>query len=208
MTTAYWPNQYYFYQVLNSAQILIEQHEHYQKQSYRNRCRILSANGVLDLSVPVKKRGLKEYTRDVEINYQENWQNSHWRAITSAYRNSPFFEYFEPELSDFYTRQYPTLIGYNLAQLNFLLKILKQKKTVTFTTGYQKHPINLIDTRELIHPKRQIPIEDKLNDLLLRPYYQTFGTKFPFIPNLSILDLIFNTGMETVNYLKPLPANA
>src|SRR5687767_12751081 len=102
LSTAYWPNLEYFYRLLNSGATVIEQFENYQKQSYRNRMWILSANGVLELSVPIEHRATKELTKDIHISYREKWQHRHWRAITSAYRNSPYFEFFEDRIRTCY----------------------------------------------------------------------------------------------------------
>ncbi len=201
LSTAYWPNQHYFYYVLHSESVEIEQFEHYGKQSYRNRTTILAANGALDLSIPVRHRETKELTKDIEISYQELWQLKHWRAITSAYRNAPYFEYFESEIGDFYKhKKYNLLLDYNLAQLQCLLKILKQKKTIQLTSEYLK--INgETDLREKIHPKKKFN-KDSTVDFLNIPYYQTFSEKHFFHPNLSTLDLIFNKGLFALEYLK------
>src|SRR3954467_9744925 len=117
LSTAYWPNTHYFFYVLNSPGFFIEQHENYQKQSFRNRTQILSANGPLDLSIPIKKKAPREYVKDVEINYKESWQSNHWRAITSAYKNSPYFDYFEEEIKYFYETPFELLLEYNNQQL-------------------------------------------------------------------------------------------
>lgn len=198
---AYWPNLHYFYYVLHSEIVLIEQHEHYQKQSYRNRTRILSANGALDLSIPVLKKAPKELSRDVEISYQEAWQMKHWRAIVSAYSNSPYFEHFESEIFPFYSQRYASLLELNLTQLETLLKLLKVKKDIQLTEGYHKIVGNVTDLRELIHPKKQPDHSDPAYSKLSQPYYQTFESKFEFVPNLSILDLLFNEGLQTLDYL-------
>ena len=92
LSTAYWPNLHYFFYLLNSDEAVIEQHDHYQKQSYRNRTRILSANGPLDLQIPVKKSAQKEEVTGIEISHTESWRQIHWVAICSAYGKSPFFE--------------------------------------------------------------------------------------------------------------------
>lgn len=202
LSTAYWPNLHYFYYVLNSEKLLIENYENYQKQSFRNRTQILAANGRLDLSIPVKKINAKELIKDVEIAYTENWQTNHWRAITSAYKNSPYFEFFEEEINYFYTKEFKYLMELNNEQLKLILKLLKIKKEISFTSQFNKEPAALFDHRNLIHPKKNFT-EDKTVALkLTTPYYQTFESKFPFHPNLSILDLLFNKGLETVKYLK------
>lgn len=199
LSTTYWPNLHYFYHVLNSSRTVIEQHEHYQKQSFRNRTKILSANGVLELSIPVKKKADKEIISGVEICYRERWQPKHWRAITSAYNNSPYFEYFEEDLKKFYNREYPLLLEYNLEQLNTILKLLKIKKEVLLSNSFEKQPLVVTDLRESIHPKQNMPQEIEL--FLNQPYYQTFEEKFGFTPNLSILDLLLNKGLESKEYL-------
>lgn len=200
MSTAYWPNLHYFFYVLNAETIHIEQFEHYPKQSFRNRTRILTANGVLDLSIPVKKISLKEYTKDVQISYAENWQIKHWRAITSAYKNSPYFEYFEDDLFYFYKQPFETLIDYNLQQLNVILKLLQLKKNIILSKAYEKQPFQLHDVRELIHPKLDFKTDPLASTLLAKKYYQTFETKFDFRPNLSIIDLLFNCGLKARAY--------
>jgi hypothetical protein len=200
LSTAYWPNLHYTYYVLNSTKTFIERHEHYQKQSFRNRTQILSANGVLDLTVPVKKIKDKELISSIEISYAENWQNKHWRAITSAYKNSPYFDFFEDELKKFYENRYELLIDYNTEQLKSVFKILKLPRQLLFTDKYEKEPAQLKDLREMIHPKKIATTDKTAGPLLSRPYYQTFEDKFGFTPNLSILDLLLNKGLEALDY--------
>ncbi|MBL7920466.1 MAG: WbqC family protein [Bacteroidia bacterium] len=204
LSTAYWPNLHYFYYVLNSDTLVIENFENYQKQSFRNRTQILSANGKLDLSIPVKKLHTKELIKDVEISYTENWQNNHWRAITSAYKNSPYFDFFEDEIHYFYNKEFKFLMELNTEQLKLVLKLLKLKKEIAFTSAFEKEPASLIDLRNSIHPKLNFTDDGKVSPTLNTPYYQTFESKFPFHPNLSILDLLFNKGLETTTYLKNL----
>ncbi|MDI1354900.1 MAG: WbqC family protein [bacterium] len=202
LSSAYWPNLHYFYYIINSEKVVIEQMDHYQKQSFRNRTQILSANGVLDLSVPVINRAPKILVKDVEISYQMPWQQNHWRALTSAYKNSPYFDFFEDDINTFYTQLFPSLLEYNRQQLLVILKLLKLKKEIQFSTNYETKIVEGSDARDLIHPKLDFRLDARVNAQLQNGYYQTFGSKFPFMPNLSILDLLFNTGLETVNYLK------
>jgi len=201
LSTAYWPNLHYFYYVLNSENIVIESYENYHKQSYRNRTQILTANGKLDLSIPVKKINTKELIKDVEISYTENWQINHWRAITSAYKNSPYFEFFEEEIHYFYSKEFKFLMEYNSEQLKLILKLLKIKKDISFTTIFEKDPKGLLDLRNNIHPKIAFTEDQVVAGKLKSSYYQTFESKFPFHPNLSIIDLLFNKGLETKDYL-------
>ncbi len=202
LSTAYFPNLHYFYYILNAETVIIEKHEHYQKQSFKNRTQILSANGVLNLSIPVIKNNKSQLITEIEICYKENWQKNHWRAITSAYKNSPYFEFFEDEIKQFYFFEHKNLFQYNLSQLHLILKLLKQPKQINFTEVFQKQIKNVIDLRETIHPKINFSTDLLVNNLLNTKYYQTFQSKFNFIPNLSILDIVFNTGLNTLNLLK------
>lgn len=202
LPSAAWPNLHYFYYVLNADVVLIEQFDHYGKQSYRNRYEILSANGKLDLSIPVKKNVPKEFTKDIQISYSENWQAKHWRALTSAYKNSPYFEFFEDDIKIFYETQVEFLLNYNLQQLKTVFKLLKFKKEIALTNSFEKNMSNFEDLRETIHPKIDFRIDTRAKQTLEIPYYQTFQEKFPFSANLSILDLLFNQGLESLAYLK------
>lgn len=202
LSTAYWPNLHYFYHVLNSENIFIEKHEHYQKQSFRNRTQILTANGILDLTIPVIKKNDKEIIKDIEVSYAEPWQTKHWRAISTAYKNSPYFEFFEDEIKPFYINKPQFLLEYNTDQLTALFKIFRKKQDILFTNIFEKEIFNSYDLRNSIHPKINSAEDHPLKKLLETPYYQTFQDKFKFIPNLSILDLLFNTGLDTLTYLK------
>jgi hypothetical protein len=199
VSTAYWPNLEYFSQLAKAEEIVIEQYDHYEKQSYRNRCEILSANGPLSLSIPVSKDLTKTYVKDVRISYLEKWQHQHWKAITSAYKKSPYFDFFERDIQTFYESETESLLAYNTAQLHFLLKCFRLKKKISFTSEYHMTPPELIDLRAKYHPK-----EKKQN--LLPSYYQTFGMKFGFVPHLSILDLLFNRGLSSLDHLTEIPA--
>lgn len=197
LNTAYLPNLTYFYYLINSEQVTIEAKEYYQKQSYRNRCEILSANGILILSVPVKKNAVKELITEKQISYSENWQIKHWRAICSGYKNSAYFEFFEDEFRFFYENKFDFLFEYNFELINLVLKLLKLKKDVFISNSFETKTKDKVDLRESIHPKiihSNIPETD-------RAYYQVFSDKFSFQKNLSIIDLLFNKGLETVSYL-------
>lgn len=201
-STAYWPNLHYFYYLLNSENFIIENFENYHKQSFRNRTQILSANGKLDLSIPVKKLNTKELIKEVEISYTENWQINHWRAITSAYKNSPYFEFFEEDIHYFYGQEFNFLMDYNTQQLKLILRLLKIKKEISFSSAFEKEPSKLLDLRNSIHPKLNFTEDKNVALKLNNAYYQTFENKFPFQANLSILDLLFNKGLDTVEYLE------
>jgi hypothetical protein len=201
LSSAYWPNLQYFYYLLNGEEVIVEQQEHYQKQSYRNRTQILGANGVLNLIIPVVHQGNKMLMKDVEIDYNENWHIKHWRAITSAYKNSPYFEFFENEFYYLYQEKEKYLIQFNLKQIELILKIFKMKKSIKLSDTFELHYSNAVDKRFVIHPKINFKDDEGLSIDLKKRYYQTFGSKFEFEPNLSILDLLFNKGMEAKEYL-------
>jgi hypothetical protein len=204
LVTSYWPNLHYFFYVLNASIINIEQFDNYSKQSYRNRTQILSANGILNLSIPIKKNKSEKVINSIEISYKEDWQKNHWRAITSAYKNSPYFDFFEEDLKVFYSNKYNLLIDYNTDQLKFIIKVLKQKKNIQLTKQYESNPDSVIDLRTIIHPKQSYLSDKLLANKLDQSYYQTFENKISFTPNLSILDLLFNKGLHTIDYLKSI----
>ena len=204
LVTSYWPNLHYFFYVLNASIINIEQFDNYSKQSYRNRTQILSANGVLNLSIPIKKNKSEKVVNAIEISYKEDWQKNHWRAIISAYKNSPYFDFFEEDLKVFYSNKYNLLIDYNLDQLKFIIKVLKQKENIQLTKQYESNPESVIDLRTIIHPKQSYLSDKLVANKLDQSYYQTFENKISFTPNLSILDLLFNKGLHTIDYLKSI----
>lgn len=200
LATAYWPSLEYFYYLLNAKNVQIENYENYEKQSYRNRCRILSANGPLELIIPVEKKCTS--IADVRISYKEKWQQNHWRAIESAYRNTAYFEFFEEEVRKFYTEPEEFLLDYNLKQLHIVFQILRIKKELHFTNEYKKEYSGVTDLRERIHPKNSGYSSETAKQILSRRYYQVFEEKFGFNENLSILDLIFHQGLRTIDHLQ------
>jgi aspartyl/asparaginyl-tRNA synthetase len=129
LSTAYLPNIKYLSQVLNHEIVVLEKCENFMKQTYRNRCEILTSNGKLSLTIPLVKQADKELISGKKISYAEDWQKQHWRAITSAYKNSPYFEFFEDEFKPFYENKYELLFDYNTQLLHTILHILRVKST-------------------------------------------------------------------------------
>lgn len=195
LSTAYLAPVEYYVVLANSEQILLEQHEYYQKQSYRNRCRIATANGIMDLSIPVDSAG-KTPIRDIRISDHNNWQTLHWRSIETAYNSSPFFEYYADDFRPFFEKKWLFLWDFNLALFNKTLELLDIETKIELTEQYKPETSdNFLDLRAAIHPKKEI-------SLLLKPYYQVFETKFGFMPNMSIIDLLFNMANEAQLILK------
>ncbi len=192
---AYLPPISYVASLIKSEKIIFEKHEHYIKQTYRNRAMVYGANGVHPLIIPVHHEGNeRKPIHERKISYNSQWQKIHWRTITSSYRNSPYFEYFEDDFKSFYETQTETLFEFNLLLLKKILSLLKIPFEPVFTTSYEKNiSQEVIDLRNAFNPSQR-------NENLPK-YYQTFGDRFGFIPDLSIVDLLFNKGMEATEYL-------
>lgn len=175
---------------------LLEKEEHFPKQTYRNRARIYSPNGHLDLIIPVV-RGAKVHTKikDVKISNDFNWQRLHWKSFESCYRNSAYFEFYEDEFSHFYHTRFESLFDFNLQLLEWLLKQLKKEAAIGFTSEYIKEIDPALDYRTKLHFKHAIDESD------FKPYFQVFDDRGGFKPNLSIVDLLFNQGPQTKSYL-------
>lgn len=176
---------------------LIEVYETYHKQTYRNRCRVMTANGVESLSVPVVKvNGNHTMTKDILVSYQEPWQQVHRRCLESAYKAAPYFDHYYDYFRPVFEGQFERLIDLNDTALKAILKTLKTNKEIIHTEDYVRETEK--DFRETFSPKKLI------NSDLFPSYYQVFNTKFPFAPDLSVLDLLFNEGPESLPYLLTL----
>jgi len=179
-----------YFKLLNQADtVLLEQCEFYNKQTYRNRCRISTSNGIADLTIPVDKSG-KELVRDIRISEHTDWQTLHWRTIETAYNSSPFFEYYSDDFRPFYEKKWVFLWDFNFQLLQKVMELLDIEKEIQLTEKYELQTHDVFDVRELIHPKKNQLIE-------IPPYYQVFGQKFGFQKGLSVLDLLFNMGNES-----------
>jgi len=199
LSTAYHPPISFMMQFLSGKAIHIEHAENFQKQSYRNRCLIFSANGPLALSVPViRTNGNHTRITDILIDNSKPWQKIHWRAIESAYNGSPFFLYYRDEIEPFYTRQEYSLAEMNASILATLLKCLRLDPLIQYTTEYQKAGLRVIDLRKAIHPKKPSVVSH------FPAYIQVFSNRHGFLPDLSILDLLFNLGPEVATYLRSI----
>jgi hypothetical protein len=181
-------------------EITLEQHENYIKQTYRNRCNIYAANGVMPLTIPiVKKHGTKIPIRDVRIDYATNWQHLHWRAIMSSYNTSPFFEYYVDDFHPFYEKQELFLFDLNEKLLRTALALIGLSIDLDYTKTFE-NTCNGNDFRYTISPK--IPFLEMDEIFKPQPYYQVFASRCGFAPNLSILDLLCNEGPNSLSILQ------
>ncbi len=186
----YIPSIAYFSAIQPANEILIEKHEHFVKQSYRNRCSILTANGKIQLIVPVTSKHGKVYITDVRLDYTQKWLNNHWRTIQSAYGNAPFFEHYAEDLHALLFKKVIFLYELNYLLLSMCLKWLKWNVPIKETEHYrQSSPDSVSDLRSAINPKK---LEQCYQFYYPIMYNQVFGNTF--VENLSLIDLVFCAG--------------
>lgn len=201
LSTTYLGPIQYFTKFVAAEKIILEQFEHYPKQSYRNRCVIYGANGPLSLTVPVTKGNqLKIYTRDLRIDSSVNWQKIHLKAIESAYNNSPFYEYYIDEFLPILNKPYTFLYDMNFDLIKLLCRLITIDVPIEHTASYVYTPAKgIMDMRNEILPKaKQYKTDDQFK---AAEYHQVFSLKHGFVKNLSIIDLLFNTGPDCRQHL-------
>ncbi|MFZ4725021.1 MAG: WbqC family protein [Paludibacter sp.] len=188
----------YYIALAKADTVFLEYCEHYEKQSYRNRCTIAAANGKMALTIPVEKMsGAKVLTKDIRISQHNDWQIQHWRSIESAYNSTPFFEYYKDDLFPFYERNWEFLWDFNNEIQTKVFELLEIQPEIRVTEQYQTSlNLELLDLRKSIHPKTEIHLQN------FKSYYQVFEQRFGFQPNLSIIDLLFNMGNEAQIIIK------
>ena len=210
----YHPPAALFAELLHADGILLEAHEHYRKQTYRNRCLIRTAQGVQPLTVPVidGNRAEKVAASAIEIDYRQNWIHRHWRTLQTAYGNSPYFEYYADYFHDIYVRKPALLFDLNFQFLQLLLRCFRLPLPITLTTEYHAHyptlpqppsAQSIIDRRDWLTPKTAIHTsqpDTPAASSLVRPYPQVFGPGFE--PGLSVLDLLFSQGPAAGSFLQ------
>jgi hypothetical protein len=199
LPTAYFPPMSYFVYLIQNEKALIEQMETYPKQTYRNRCEIMTSAGKLALVVPViKPNGNHTLTKDIEICYREPWQQHHWKSIQTAYRSSPYFNYYSDILQPLFEESETSLIIHNQKVLSSICSIIGIDLSLTFTEDYIKIPVDFIDLRKEMTPKKQ------RTGISFPEYPQVFGHKFGYIEDLSVLDLLLNLGPDVNRYLQSI----
>lgn len=185
LPTAYLPPIAWFAQLADGGEVFVEQHENFQKQTLRNRCTIDSPNGSLHLSVPVERSTFvdgKCLTKDVRISAHSDWQRQHWHALSTTYLNSPFFEYLQDDFRPVYEKRWIFLIDLNEELANICCDLMDLHPVFQRTLSYRG-------------------VTFAPSAFQARPYYQVFQHKHGFLPNLSIVDLLFNMGRESEMYL-------
>jgi len=192
----YFGNIRYFQILSQSDSVVLDVYEHFEKQTFRNRCEIMAANGSLDLIVPVKKDvHPKRVMKDVRISNQENWQRQHWRSLQSAYKAAPYFEFYEHHLQVLFEKRYEFLVDLNMDCLRLCARFLEIDVNAEMSTEYLPEHPNTKDFRSSFDPKKN------QDSQAFTSYTQVFETKHGFVANKSILDLLFNTGPEAAAYL-------
>ena len=200
LTSSFFPTIQYVTYLYSAKSVLIETCEHYQKKTYRNRYEIYGANGIVPLSVPVEKGNTpKQYIKDIRIAYHTSWNETHWKTIESAYNSSPYFLYYEDDISNVFFKKWEFLLDMNIASIHAILNCLEIKVNIELTSTYNPSGYYENDFREIVQPKNDFRADIKFNPI---EYRQVFGLKHGFIPNLSILDLLFNKGPETLLVLR------
>ncbi len=192
----YLPSTSQFLLMFNSKKVIFEINDNFLKQTYRNRTYIYGANGKLLLSIPVihSQKNRKKF-KDVKISYDQNWLSQHWKSLEISYRSSPFFEFFEDKLICLYNKKEKYLVDFNLKSITILLEMLQIDLEYEFTNSYSKNYSNISDYR--INSKNF-----NSNEIKIDKYTQVFQSKYGFINNLSVLDLICNEGPNAINFLK------
>lgn len=187
---------------VNAEKVTFENEDNYQKQTYRNRMYIYDSNGRLTLNIPIRHSsalGLhtkgKQLYKDVQIENEFDWQTQHWRAFKASYQTSPFFEFYEDELSPLYDRKFKFLMDFNYRCMEFVADCLQINFDTTKTNEYILKPEDVKDYRKLVNAKSNHAVE-------LEKYTQVFDEKHGFLSNLSILDLLFNEGNAALSYLE------
>ncbi len=204
LSTAYLPPLEYMACLAQVETACIELHETYPKQTWRNRCMLLSGSGPATLIISVSKpQGNRTKTNDVLISDHREWQKKHWRSIVSAYGNAPYFFYYKDLLAPFYHDEGPKqLWKFNHALLASIMRELQLATAINFSKSYEQHPEGLTDLRTAFTPKEHRRAANVVGEWPV--YQQVFDDRYGFVANLSIADLLFNTGPDAKHYLEKL----
>lgn len=193
----YFPSIAHYVLFAKAETLVYEMEDNFQKQTYRNRTYIYGANGKLMLNVPVRHSKTSQYQKykDIQIANETAWQRLHWKSLESAYRTSPYFEYYEDEFLPLFKKKYTNLMDLNLDVIQVVNDCLQLDIETSQTETYQPIVTDLQDYRKLVNVKKE-------PEYGFASYTQVFDSKFGFISNLSILDLLFNEGTNALTYLE------
>jgi len=191
----YFPNIVHFTAMLQADEVTLEMEDNYQKQTYRNRTFIYGPNGKLQLSIPIihSQKDRQKY-RDIKIYNEEKWQLVHWKSLETAYRTSPYFEFYQDDIQPLFSQKSEYLLDFNLKCFDVISECLQVVLNITKTKVYKKTTSNKIDFRHLVNSRKESQFD-------FDNYTQVFSNKHGFIPNLSTLDLLFNEGPNALIYL-------
>jgi hypothetical protein len=194
----YLPSLEYFCALYSCDKILLEKHEHFIKQSFRNRCYINTSQGTQMLIVPVTEKHGKVSVEEIKIDHRQKWQNNHWRSIESAYRKAPFFEFYSDDLKDIIYQEHEYLFHLNYDLLSFCLKCMGVRPSISETVIFEKEVIApYSDLRSVITPKKAYSDRSYYSPA---PYQQVFGNTF--VANLSFIDLLFCEGPRSIDVIR------
>lgn len=192
------PNIYWWLQVQGADTLLLDGGEHFEKMTYRNKYFITGSNGGIQLSIPLLQgREQRSPMLQVQIDNKQRWQVQHWRTLVSVYKRTPYFEHYEPSLEKLFTQNFDSLIDFNLTSIKWLQKELRAGFSISTTDVFQKEYIDAIDLRRAMKPGSEKQALDGAE-----PYYQVFADRVGFLPNLSMLDLLFAEGPHALQWLK------
>lgn len=194
LSTAYLPPVAYFSIISDAEEVLIEREENYLKQTFRNRCYILSSNGIQSLSVPVLIGSFhKTAIKSIRIDYSRRWQMVHLRALNAAYRSSPYFVYYYESIEKIILANHEYLLDLNMELTTFFLESVKIRPNITYTSQFTPLKNDPDDFRYILSPKKEFKKEYK-------EYLQVFSERYGFVAGLSIADLLFNTGPDASKF--------
>lgn len=199
LSSSYLPPVLWFVELVHHDNAVVDQHEHYQKQTFRNRCRIAMPDGPADLVIPVENPGNHAAMRDLRISDHGNWRHHHWNALKTAYGKSPFFEYYADDFAPFYEQRFPFLLDFNESLCRLVCQLIDIETPIHRSASYLSPAdaaldASLTDARNLVSPKTY---NDKTNRCATA-YYQVFAQRLGFLPHLSIADMLFNMGPESL----------
>lgn len=199
LSSAYFGPVQWYQKLFRYDAVAVEACDHFVKQTYRNRCVIATANGPQALTVPIEHAEPAAQMRDIRLSDHGNWRHLHWNALVSAYGESPFFEYYADDIRPFFEKRWTFLLDYNMEITRKMCELLDIEPQLSLTDTYIKEvdATEVADFRETIRPKKPLPDPD----FTPKKYYQVYQERQGFLANMSVLDLLFNMGNESVFYL-------